>query len=102
MVRPLIGLFGVRSFLREHVARDTKKFTDFCNIPQEKGHYKIDCPEEDEANVAMDASDEEVLLTAIDLRELKDATFGMESRPKERIFLIADSGASVHLTGSLF
>jgi len=41
-----------------------------------------------------------VSLAAMDLSELKDVALKIGSCPKQELF-IADSGASVHLTGSL-
>jgi len=39
-------------------------------------------------------------LTAMDLSELQDVAFKIDSCPEHELF-IADNGASVHLTGSL-
>ena len=77
-----------------------------CYYCHKKGHYKSDCPKlkkknkREKANAAVEKANGEVSLAAIDLNELQDVAFGMDTRPEQELF-IADSGASVHLTGSL-
>ena len=80
-----------------------------CYYCHEKGHYKSDCPklkkknEREKANAAVEKKEGEVSLVTMDLFELKDVidiAFQMDTRPEQELF-IADSGASVHLTGSL-
>lgn len=70
-----------------------------------KGHYKSDYPklkkknEREKANAAVEKTIGEVSLAAVNLNELQDVAFRMETCPEQELF-IADSGASVHLTGS--
>lgn len=78
-----------------------------CHHCHEKGHHKSDCPkskkklEKEKASAALEKSDEdEVCLTAMSLKELNDIALRMNTCSEQEVF-VADSGALIHLSGSL-